>query len=163
MAMRYDPFEELRRVEEQMDSLFTSFFGGPRSRFTALPAAKSATTSALAPVGDFSMPSIEVQEDDAKYTVKVDLPGVDKKDIHVKVHDNVLAITAETKSETEKGSKKAGNYYSERYYGRYYREIPLGTNVDDEHINAVHENGVLTLELPKKALPEASAKEIAIK
>jgi HSP20 family protein len=59
--------------------------------------------------------------------------------------------------------KKSGSYCSERYYGRYYREIPLGSNVDEEHINATHENGVLTLELPKKALPEATSKEIAIK
>jgi len=163
MMMRYDPFEELRKVEEQMDRLFGNFFGEPRRRFSALPAAANATSSELAPMGEFAAPTIEVNEDNAKYTVKVDLPGIDKKDIHLKVKDNVLAISAETKSETEKGDKKSGNYYSERYYGRYYREIPLGSNVDEEHINATHENGVLTLELPKKALPEASTKEIAIK
>ena len=163
MMMRYDPFEELRKVEEQMDRLFGNFFGEPRRRFSALPATGNRTGSELAPMGEFSAPAIEVNEDNAKYTVKVDLPGIDKKDIHLKVKDNVLAISAETRSETEKGDKKSGNYYSERYYGRYYREIPLGSNVDEEHINATHENGVLTLELPKKALPEASTKEIAIK
>ncbi|MCE5192469.1 MAG: Hsp20/alpha crystallin family protein [Candidatus Cryosericum sp.] len=160
---RYDPFEELRKVEEQMDRLFGTFFGEPSRRFSALPAIASRTGSELAPMGEFSAPAIEVLEDAGKYTIKVDLPGVDKKDIHVKVQDNVLAISAETKAETEKGDKKSGNYYCERYYGRYYREIPLGSNVDEEHIDAKHENGVLTLELPKKALPEAASKEIAIK
>lgn len=162
MMMRYDPFEELKRVEDQMDKLFGNFFGEPRRRFSALPATASRTGSDLAPMGEFSAPAIEVLEDAGKYTVKVDLPGIDKKDIHVRVKENVLAVSAETKSETEKGDKKSGNYYSERYYGRYYREIPLGSNVDEEHINATHENGVLTLELPKKALPEASSKEITI-
>lgn len=163
MIMRYDPFEELRKVEEQMDRLFGNFFGEPRRRFSALPATGSRTGSELAPMGEFSAPAIEVNEDNAKYTVKVDLPGIDKKDIHLNVKDNVLTISAETKTETEKGDRKSANYYSERYYGRYYREIPLGANVDDAHISATHENGVLTLELPKKALPEASSKEIAIK
>ncbi|HWQ22467.1 MAG TPA: Hsp20/alpha crystallin family protein [Clostridia bacterium] len=162
MMMRYDPFEELKRAEEQMDRLFGNFFGEPRRRFSALPAAGK-TGSDLAPLGEFSAPAIEVQEDAGKYTVKVDLPGIDKKDIHVKVRENVLAVSAESTSETERGDKKSGNYYSERYYGRYYREVPLGSNVDEEHINATHENGVLTLELPKKALPEASSKEIAVK
>ncbi len=163
MMIRYDPFEELKRVEEQMDRLFGNFWGEPRRRFSALPAAATKPGSDLAPMGEFYAPAIEVQEDAAKYTVKVDLPGIDKKDIHIKVKENVLAISAETKTETEKGDKKSGTYYSERYYGRYYREIPLGSNVDEEHINATHENGVLMLELPKKALPEASTKEIAIK
>jgi HSP20 family protein len=163
MMIRYDPFEELKKVEEQMDRLFSNFWGEPRHRFSALPAAATKTSSDLAPMGEFYSPAIEVQEDTTKYSVKVDLPGIDKKDIHIKVKENVLAISAETKNETEKGDKKSGNYYSERYYGRYYREIPLGSNVDEEHINATHENGVLTLELPKKALPEATSKEIAIK
>lgn len=163
MMIRYDPFEELKRVEEQMDRIFGSIWGEPRRRFSALPATAAKSSSDLAPMGEFYAPAVEVQEEANKYTVKVDLPGIDKKDIHVKVKDNVLAISAETKTETEKGDKKSGNYYSERYYGRYYREIPLGSNVDDEHIDAKHENGVLTLELPKKALPEVSSKEIAIK
>jgi HSP20 family protein len=163
MMIRYAPFEELKRVEEQMDHLFGNFFAEPRHRFSALPAAATKTSSDLAPVGKFYSPAIEVQEDAAKYTVKADLPGIDKKDIHIKVKQNVLAISAETKTETEKGDKKSGSYCSERYYGRYYREIPLGSNVDEEHINATHENGVLTLELPKKALPEATSKEIAVK
>ncbi len=162
MTMRYDPFEELKRAEEQMDRLFGNFFGEPRRRFSALSAAGK-PSSDLAQLGEFNAPAIEVQEDAGKYTVKVDLPGIDKKDIHLNVKDNILTISAETKTETEKGDKKSGNYYSERYYGRYYREIPLGSNVDEEHINATHENGVLTLELPKKALPEASSKEIAVK
>ena len=59
-------------------------------------------------MGEFSAPAIEVNEDNAKYTVKVDLPGIDKKDIHLNVKDNVLTILAETKTETEKGDKKFG-------------------------------------------------------
>lgn len=162
MILRYDPFDELKRVEEQMNQLFGGFWGEPRRRFAVLPSAATKTSSDLAPMGEFYSPAIEVQEDTARYSVKVDLPGIDKKDIHVKVRDNVLAISAETKTETEKGDKKAGNYYSERTYGRYYREIPLGSSVDEEHIKAAHENGVLTLELPKRTLPEATSKEISI-
>ncbi len=163
MMIRYDPFEELRRVEQQMDRLFDSFFGEPRHRVSALPATSGRTSSSLAPMGEYYVPAIELNEDDAKYMVNVELPGVDKKDIHIKVKDNILAISAETTKETEKGDKKSGNYYSERYYGRFYREIPLGSNVDEDHITATNDNGVLKLELPKKALPEPSTKEITIK
>ncbi len=163
MMIRYDPFEELRRVEQQMDRLFDNFFGEPRHRAAALPAASSRTGASLAPMGEYYVPAIELDEDDAKYTVNVELPGVDKKDIHIKVKDNVLAVSAETRKETEKGDKKSGNYYTERYYGRFYREIPLGSTVDEDHITATHDNGVLKLELPKKALPEPSTKEITIK
>ncbi|MDO9100039.1 MAG: Hsp20/alpha crystallin family protein [Caldisericota bacterium] len=162
MMIRYDPFDELKRVEEQMNRLFGSFWGEPRRRYSALPATAARTSSDLAPMGEFYSPAIEVQENTDKYSVKVDLPGIDKKDIHIKVRENVLAISAETKTEAEKNDKRAGNYYSERTYGRYYREIPLGSNIDEEHIKAAHENGVLTLELPKKALPEATSKEISI-
>ncbi len=161
--MRYDPFEELRSVEQQMNRLFDNFFGETRRRFSALPSGTSKTGSELTPVGEYFTPAIEIQEEAAKYIVKVELPGIDKKDIHVRVKDNVLAISAETKNETEKGDKKSDNYYSERYYGRFYREITLGSNVNEESVTAAHENGVLTLELPKKALPDTSTKEIAIK
>lgn len=162
MMIRYDPFYELKRVEDQMNRLFGGFWGEPRRRFSALPAAVTKTGSDSAPLGQLYSPAIEVQEDTGKFSVKVDLPGIDKKDIHVKVRDSVLAISAETTTEAEKGDKKAESYYSERTYGHYYREIPLGSNIDEEHINAKHENGVLTLELPKKALPEVTSKEISI-
>jgi len=59
---RYDPFEELRKVEEQMDRLFGTFFGEPSRRFSALPAIASRTGSELAPMGEFSAPAIEVLE-----------------------------------------------------------------------------------------------------
>ncbi len=154
--VRYDPFEDLRKVQEAFDRTFDSYWTNIRKRAALGPGKE-------APLGEFTSPAIEVQALEDKYIIKADLPGIDKKDVHVKVQDDSIIISAETSTATEKGDAKKGNYYCERYYGSYYREVPLAAPVDEAHATAVLENGVLTLELPKKALAASSTQEIAIK
>jgi len=156
MIVRYDPFEELRKMQEDFDRTFEGYWTNLR-KHSALQSGKGA------PLGEFVSPAIEVQALDNQYVVKADLPGIDKKDIHVNVDNDTVTIAAETSNSVEKGSQAKDNYYCERYYGSYYREIPLASPVDEEHVTATFENGVLTLELPRKAFSPNTSKEVAIK
>lgn len=100
---------------------------------------------------------IDVSENDAAFTVKADIPGVKKEDINVRVDGNLVQIDAETRSEKE--TKRNGDKVlrSERHYGSISRSFSLGQDVDEAKVQAKYADGVLTLELPKKA-PEPSSK-----
>jgi HSP20 family protein len=92
---------------------------------------------------------IDVEEKEKSYLVRADLPGVKKEDINVRIDGNIVQIDAETKQ--EKDIKEKGKVLrSERYYGAVSRTFSLAQDVDDTKAVAKYENGVLTLELPKK-------------
>lgn len=103
---------------------------------------------------------VDVVEKDAGFTVRADLPGVKKEDINVRIDGNLVQIDAETKSEKELKGDGGKVLRSERYYGAVSRAFTLTQDVDDAKAVAKYENGVLTLELPKKAT--SSAKRLAI-
>ena len=93
---------------------------------------------------------VDVSEDDKAYTVKAEIPGVNKEDIKVSIDGNLVSISAEVKKESEeKEGKKL--IRSERYYGKLYRAFSLAQDVDQEQARARYENGVLELTLPKRA------------
>lgn len=94
------------------------------------------------------------------YALEADLPGFKKEDIHVDVKDNTLSITAERHSEFEQKEKKNSYLRCERSFGSYSRQFDL-SSVDADHMKATYDNGVLKLEMPKKALPD-SARHIEI-
>ncbi|MEJ8827439.1 Hsp20/alpha crystallin family protein [Variovorax humicola] len=100
---------------------------------------------------------IDVSENDGAFNVKADIPGVKKEDINVKINGNVVSIEAETKSEKETKGNGDKVLRSERYYGSISRSFSLGQDVDDKKVQAKYADGVLTLELPKKA-PDAASK-----
>lgn len=104
------------------------------------------TLPSLADTG-FNMPATDISENDKEYTISVELPGVKKDDITVSLHDDVLSIEAESKSEhEEKGDKQIR---SERRYGKFVRRFTLGTNVDEQGVVARFEDGILKLTVPK--------------
>lgn len=94
------------------------------------------------------------------YALEADLPGFKKEDIHVDVKDNTLSITAERHSEFEQKDKKNSYLRCERSFGSYSRQFDL-SSVDADHMKATYDNGVLKLEMPKKALPD-NARHIEI-
>lgn len=102
---------------------------------------------------------VEVSEDDKAYTVHAEIPGVKKEDIRVTVDGNQVAISAEVKNEKEvkEGSKVLR---SERYYGTVSRSFALAQEVDDSAVVAKYVDGVLELNLPKRAIEKA--KQISI-
>ena len=103
-------------------------------------------------------PALEVREDADNVAVTVELPGVDRKDVNVTFHDGVLTISGERKQERE---IKEGEYLrSERYYGRFERQIGLSMPVDADKIKAASKDGVLTVTLPKSAAAKPKSIEI---
>lgn len=103
---------------------------------------------------------IDVTENDQGYTVKADIPGVKKEDINVRIDGNVVQIDAEARSEKETKGNGDKVLRSERYYGTISRTFSLAQDIDDGKVQAKYADGVLKLELPKKA--PADARKIAI-
>ena len=103
---------------------------------------------------------IDVTENDQAYTVKADIPGVKKEDINVRIDGNVVRIDAETKSEKETRGDGEKVLRSERYYGSISRSFSLDQDIDDTKVQAKYADGVLSLELPKKA--QAGMRKIAV-
>ena len=98
-----------------------------------------------------SWPKIEVNETEKDIKVTAELPGIDDKDVQIELANGVLAIRGEKKTETEDNERR----FSERYYGRFERRIPVD-DVDQEKVSAAFKDGVLTITMPK--LPEAESK-----
>lgn len=105
------------------------------------------------------MPKVEVKENGKLYTVTVELPGLDEKDVKVQVEDDVLTIAGEKK--VEHTDEKT--HYSERSYGNFTRAFTLPADADRNSISAKFTKGVLTLEIAKTATPPAQIKQVAIK
>ena len=103
-------------------------------------------------------PSVDVLEDDEKYLLRADLPGVDKKDVKIEYKNGVLTISGEKKSDDEE--KKDKYYRRERCYGSFRRAFNVGDGIDTEKIKADYKDGILSLSLPKKE--EEKAREIQI-
>jgi HSP20 family protein len=93
---------------------------------------------------------VDVTEAEAMYTVKAEIPGMNKEDIAVSIDGNAVSITAETKREKE-GKEGEKNLRTERYYGMVSRVLTLPSEVDPAKAEAAYEGGVLTLTLPKAA------------
>ena len=105
-------------------------------------------------------PSVDIEEEEDKYLIKADLPGVDKKDIDVKLENGVLSIRGEkqTEKETGKGTKR---HRTERFHGTFARSFTLPDAVKAEKVDASYKDGVLSLTIPKAE--EAKPKSIDIK
>lgn len=106
------------------------------------------------------MPRMDVTEDENRFRIAVELPGMDEKDIEVALSDNVLTITGEKKVETEETEKPYA--YMERSYGSFRRSIPLDVEVVTDKVEATFDKGVLTIDLPKTAEAKKAYKKVPI-
>ena len=107
-----------------------------------------------------SMP-MDVKETEHAFEVLLDLPGVKKEDIHINVNEDSLTITAERSSSKKEENENIKR--TERYHGRWTRTFPLPENVDENHIQATNDNGVLTITLPKTEKEMKSLKKVEVK
>lgn len=105
------------------------------------------------------LPNVEVKENGTTYTVNVELPGLDEKDVKVTVEDDLLSITGEKK--VERTDDKT--HFSERSYGSFTRSFNLPADADRNAITAKFAKGVLTLEIAKSAEAPAEGKRIEVK
>lgn len=142
-----DPFLSLHReVNRLFDDAFRGF-GSGLSGFGSAPAFGG------------GWPSVEISDDDKQLKVTAELPGLEDKDVEVLLDDGVLTLKGEKRSETEDREKQ----FTERYYGRFERRIPLGYDVEQDKVDARFKNGVLTITLPKTARAQSQVRRIAIK
>ena len=141
-----DPFLSLHReVNRLFDDVWRSF----DSRFPTLDSMSARR----------AWPSVEISETDKEIKVTAEIPGLEEKDIDVLLNDGVLTLKGEKRSETEDKEKQ----FSERFYGRFERRIPLGVEVEEDKVDARFKNGVLSIVLPKSAKAQSEVKRIAIK
>ena len=105
------------------------------------------------------MPKVEVKENGKAYTVTVELPGLDEKDVKVQLEDEVLTISGEKK--VERTDDKT--HYSERSYGSFTRAFTLPADADRNGISATFAKGVLTLQIAKTTNPPAQVKQVDVK
>jgi HSP20 family protein len=134
----------LNRIRSEIDRIFDD----PLSLVTA-------------PTGFFEgwTPAVDIYEDNDKFVVKAELPGMKKEEISVSLHGNTLTISGERKQEEQK--KEGESYRSERFFGRFQRSITLPAPVDMNKIEASYKDGVLNITLPKSE--EAKPKQIQVK
>lgn len=94
-------------------------------------------------------PAIDVDEDEERYTIQVELAGVRKEDIHLEVEQNVLHIRGEKRVEEEEAGKRRKRRWTERVFGAFQRSFSLPSDSDPEHLEASFRDGVLRIDVPK--------------
>src|SRR5579863_840565 len=140
---RFEPFRDFSSLQDRINRVFRESYSGSQH--------DSLTTSSFAP-------AVDVYEDEHKVSLTIDVPGIDEKDIDVRVENNTLTVHGERKIEKE---EKEENYRRvERQYGSFTRTFTLPQTVDTENVSATYEKGVLKVTLPKKA--EAKPKQIKV-
>lgn len=150
------PPHPLARLHDDLDRLFDSFFGG--SGMPSLARLNRPSWPGLA--SGFLRPSVDIAENKTGYTIRVEIPGVEKEDVKLTIEDDTLLITGEKRQEKE--GNDGGYHCVERSYGSFQRVISLPADCNHEKLEAKFRNGVLTITLPRKAGVKSNAREIAI-
>jgi HSP20 family protein len=140
---RWDPFREFTTLQGRMNRLFQDSFGDSRE--------EALTTTTFAP-------AVDVYEDEHNVTLKFEVPGIEEKDIDVRIENNTLTVHGERKFEKE---EKEENFRRvERQYGSFTRSFTVPNTVDTDSVSATYDKGVLKIKLAKKA--EAKPKQIKV-
>jgi HSP20 family protein len=145
--VRWQPLPEFTSLQRQMNRLFDVFSG----ETSLIPFAESLT-------GREFGPPVDIYEDDQKLTLKVEVPGIDEKDIKVEIENNILRVHGERR--LEKDIKEENFRRVERHYGAFSRSFTLPSTVDPQKIEANYVHGVLAIQMPKRA--EARPKQIKV-
>lgn len=140
---KWDLFEEISRLNERVNHMFDRFGSGD------LPSLESTW-----------LPALDVIENTNTFTVKLDVPGMEKKDLSVQVEDNFLVVKGERKSEKKEEKDNYLNF--EREYGSFIRSYPLPEYVDQGSVKATCKDGVLTVQLNKVPGKKTETKNVPI-
>ena len=105
-------------------------------------------------------PYMNVNESDLEYTVFMDLPGVDKKDVEVNISDGMVTVIGERKNSQQR--KNNSCIWKETFLGKFQRSFKLSNTIKENKINACFKNGVLTLTIPKAKEVEPAVKKISV-
>lgn len=141
--VRYNPFRELRTMQEQMNRL--------------LDLAWNREAGEELKEGTWQ-PPVDIYEDAESVVIKAEVPDIEQKDIEVRIEDNTLTLKGERK--LDQSVQKENYHRVERYYGPFQRSFSLPPTIDQEKVKANCERGVLTIILPKKE--EKKPKQITV-
>jgi len=144
---RFDPFRDLELLTNRLNRML-----GPTL-------SAGLTEDEGVRFGDWA-PAMDVEETDKAYVIKADLPAIPREDVKVHIEDGVLTIEGERKQEKEEKGKKF--HRIERSYGKFVRRLALPTDVDQQHVGADFKEGVLQVQLPKKATATPRAVEVKV-
>jgi HSP20 family protein len=145
--VRWEPFRDLATVQERMNRIFDEAFRG-----------QGRTTEDEWALGGSWAPAVDIFEHEGNLVLKAELPGVDPKDVDVRVESNVLTLRGERKFESE--VKREQYHRVERAYGSFSRSFTLPNVVDTDKIKAEYRDGVLRVTLPQRE--EAKPKQITV-
>ena len=143
--VRYNPWSSRNGLQDEIKQVFEKFFGDAETDQSNI------VTSQWAP-------RVDIKEEDSRFLILADIPGVDPKDIEINMDKGILSIKGERSSE----SKEEGARYSriERSHGLFYRRFALPDSANPEGISASGRNGVLEISIPKK--PETTPRRIQV-
>jgi len=142
---RWSPFRHLANLREEIDRLFES------------PLSEMTQNSHQFLSG--WMPAVDLSEDKDTLYLKAELPGMNKEDVEISIHEGVLTISGERKQDPK--FDKAEVYRSERFLGRFQRTLTLPTWINAEKVKATYNDGLLYVHLPKAE--ESKPKHIEVK
>ena len=129
--MYWDPFEEMERMQKEMNKMFSSYLG-------RMPTGRH--------------PAMDMMDQGKELVVIMDLPGMKRDDIKIDCTEDHLQVSAESKEKME--GKDEGYYFSERSASSFSRGIPLPIKVIPSKAKSTFNNGVLKIRLPKKEVKE---------
>lgn len=132
--IRWDPFRELVTMREKMNRLFEDSLAQKGEE-------KDMISTNWAP-------AVDIYETSNELVLTAEVPGIEEKDIEIKVEDNTLTLRGERKFEKE--TKEENFHRIERSYGTFFRAFSLPNSIDPERIQAEHENGILRVIMPKR-------------
>jgi len=144
LVRRYEPFNDIRKSFDLVNQIINSV---------------ERRTESSGALVDF-IPKVNTREGENAYHIEVELPGIKKEDVDVKVDGNVLTISGERKIKDE--VKEEDYYKVESRYGEFSRSFTLPEKVDVEHIHAESDNGIVEIIIPKLTI-DTSSKKIEIK
>src|ERR1700680_1546091 len=147
LLTRWEPFREFSTMQDRVNRMNRLF----RESYSPESPEEALTTTSYAP-------PVDIYEDEHNITLKIDVPGIDEKDIDVRIEGNTLTVHGERKIEKE---EKEENFRRvERQYGEFTRSFTLPNSVDPNKLSAHYDKGVLKIKLAKKA--EAKPKQIKV-
>ena len=151
------PFESLRREIDRLFDTFHPFDWSPPPARSVLGFEVPRLSRAAWPVA----PAIDLTEKEKEYEITAELPGLDERNVEIKLSNNTLTIKGQKKEQREE--KEKDYFVSERRYGSFQRAFQLPEGVDAEKIEASFAKGVLTVKLPKTAEAQKAEKKISVK
>ncbi len=156
LDLGYPLYHPLNRLHQEIDRMFDNAF---RS-FSMTPFGFDRPFLPMMEEGILK-PTLDLSATGKEYSVTVEIPGVDEKDIQVDLANDTLTIRGEKKQEKE---EKERNYYRmERSYGSFQRVLSLPEDADQDGVTAKFKKGVLTVVIPRKAVPASEVKKIEVK